>query len=156
MIDLDTLGGAGGSGNWVNDASVIADTADLPDGTHHGFLWANGHMRDLPPVDSAPCSNSNAVNNRDEGVGNDQGEIVDHGVFRNGDQRVLLLIPTPRCRYLRQPHRYRSSAGQDCAYRTACLRGLSGGADAGPRRRVAAALSTPGMGDGLGVKVPWR
>jgi probable HAF family extracellular repeat protein len=70
MIDLGTLGGANGFANWVNDAGDVAGSADIPDGTHHGFLWESGHMRDLPPVDNAPCSNGNAVSNRDEVVGN--------------------------------------------------------------------------------------
>jgi probable HAF family extracellular repeat protein len=59
-----------GSANWVSAAADVAGGADLTDGTHHGFLWNNGHMRDLLPVENAPCSNSNAVNNPGEGVGN--------------------------------------------------------------------------------------
>ena len=79
MIDLGTLGGANGWGTWVNDAGAVAGSADLPVGHHHGFLWANGHMRDLSPVDNAPCSNGNAVNNRGKVVGN----IADcHGTNR--------------------------------------------------------------------------
>jgi len=70
MIDLGTLGGDFGLANWVNDAGAVAGIAGLPDGTHHAFLWKNGHMRDLPPVDNAPCSNGNAVNNRGDVVGN--------------------------------------------------------------------------------------
>ena len=61
---------ARGSANWVSAAGDVAGGADLPDGTHHGFRWKNGHMRDLLPVDNAPCSNSNAINNPGEVVGN--------------------------------------------------------------------------------------
>ena len=70
MLDLGTLGGANGSANWVNAAGDVTGSADLPDGTHHAFLWTDGHMRDLPPGGNAPCSNGNAVNNRDEVAGN--------------------------------------------------------------------------------------
>jgi hypothetical protein len=38
---------------------------------HHGFLWKNGTMRDLPPTGSAPCSNAYVVNARGQAVGND-------------------------------------------------------------------------------------
>jgi probable HAF family extracellular repeat protein len=33
----------------LNAAGDVAGSADLPDGTHHAFLWAEGEMRDLPP-----------------------------------------------------------------------------------------------------------
>jgi probable HAF family extracellular repeat protein len=70
MIDLGTLGGTNGSAIWVSDAGTVTGSADLPDGTHHAFLWANGHMADLPPADNAPCSNGHAVNDHGEVVGN--------------------------------------------------------------------------------------
>jgi probable HAF family extracellular repeat protein len=70
MIDLGTLGGAGGNANGINDAGVVVGSADLPDGTHNGFLWEKGTMRALPPIDGAACSNAFSVNARDEVVGN--------------------------------------------------------------------------------------
>jgi probable HAF family extracellular repeat protein len=70
MIDLGTLGGDNGNANWVNDAGHVVGSADLPSGTHDGFLWADGTMRALAPVNGALCSNANSVNNRDEVVGN--------------------------------------------------------------------------------------
>jgi probable HAF family extracellular repeat protein len=70
MIDLGTLGGANGSASWVSDAGDVAGSADLAAGHHHAFLWQSGHMRDLSPVDGAPCSNGNAVNNPGDVVGN--------------------------------------------------------------------------------------
>jgi probable HAF family extracellular repeat protein len=70
MIDLGTLGGDNGSANGINDAGVVVGSADLPSGTHDGFVWKNGEIRALPPVDGAACSNAFSVNSRDEVVGN--------------------------------------------------------------------------------------
>ena len=42
MIDLGTLGGDNASAFFVNDAGVVVGRADLPDGTHHAFMWQNG------------------------------------------------------------------------------------------------------------------
>lgn len=70
MLDLGTLGGDTGEAYWVNNAGHAVGHADLPDGTHHGFLWADGVMRDLVPVNDAPCSNTFSINNLDEAVGN--------------------------------------------------------------------------------------
>jgi probable HAF family extracellular repeat protein len=70
MIDLGTLGGVNGSGSGINDEGDVVGSADLPSGTHDGFLWQDGTMHDLLPVNLAPCSNAAAVNARDEVVGN--------------------------------------------------------------------------------------
>jgi probable HAF family extracellular repeat protein len=70
MIDLGTLGGDNGSANAVNDDGDVVGSADLPSGTHDGYLWKNGVMHDLPPVNGAPCSNAEDLNARDEVVGN--------------------------------------------------------------------------------------
>jgi probable HAF family extracellular repeat protein len=70
MIDLGTLGGPTGEAFWVNDAGHAVGHADLASGTHDGFLWKNGVMHALEPVDGAPCSNANSVNASDEVVGN--------------------------------------------------------------------------------------
>ncbi len=70
LIDLGTLGGASGNANGINDAGDVVGSADLPGGTHDGFLWKNGTMHDLTPVNSDPCANAFSVNSRDEAVGN--------------------------------------------------------------------------------------
>jgi probable HAF family extracellular repeat protein len=70
MIDLGTLGGDNGSANAVNDDGDVVGSADLPSGTHDGYLWKNGTMHDLAPVAGAACSNANDINARDEVVGN--------------------------------------------------------------------------------------
>ena len=72
MIDRGTLGGVNGTAGplGINATGGVTGSADVPDGTHHAFIWQDGHMRDLPPVGNAPCSNGNAINNRDEVVDN--------------------------------------------------------------------------------------
>jgi len=69
MIDLGTLGGQNGSANGVNQNGVVVGNAQLPDRTHHAFLWMNGTMHDLRPLAGSPCSNGNAINARDQVVG---------------------------------------------------------------------------------------
>jgi probable HAF family extracellular repeat protein len=49
MIDLGTLGGDSSMASFLNDAGHVTGSADLPDGRHDAFLWANGQMDDLPP-----------------------------------------------------------------------------------------------------------
>ncbi len=69
MIDLGTLGGPNGSAGGMNQNGVVVGSAQLPDRTHHAFLWMNGTMHDLPPLVGSPCSSGNAINARDEVVG---------------------------------------------------------------------------------------
>jgi probable HAF family extracellular repeat protein len=100
MIDLGTLGGANGSANWVSDTGDAAGVADLPNGTHHAFLWKNGHMRDLPPAGNAPCSNGSAVNNLGDIVGNNgdcQGNELAAVLWSHGHAYDLntLIAPSP-------------------------------------------------------------
>jgi probable HAF family extracellular repeat protein len=72
MIDLGTLGGPAGSANWISDNGEVTGSADVtPDhSVHHGFLWRNGAMTDLQPIDGAPCSNGDSLNNVGQVVGN--------------------------------------------------------------------------------------
>jgi probable HAF family extracellular repeat protein len=70
MIDLGTLGGDNGSASWVSDSGAVSGSADLPGGEHHGFLWKDGIMSDLPPVDGAPCANAESVGENGDVVGN--------------------------------------------------------------------------------------
>ena len=72
MIDLGTLGGSSGAAFWVSNSGDVVGVAQTPDGSWDGFLWHDGNMVDLPPVDGAPQSNANSVNDQGEAVGNTQ------------------------------------------------------------------------------------
>jgi probable HAF family extracellular repeat protein len=72
MIDLGTLGGSSGAAFWVSNSGDVVGVAQTSDGSWDGFLWHDGKMVDLPPVDGAPQSNANSVNDRGEAVGNTQ------------------------------------------------------------------------------------
>jgi probable HAF family extracellular repeat protein len=102
MIDLGTLGGPGGNANFLNAAGRVTGSADLPDGTHDAFLWANGQMHDLPlpPIHGALCSNGFGINNRDEVVGNAtdcRGNALAAVLWRHGVAYDLnaLVAPSP-------------------------------------------------------------
>jgi probable HAF family extracellular repeat protein len=103
MIDLGTLGGANGAANWVSDSGAVAGVADVPDGTHHAFLWKNGHMADLPPAGNAPCSNGSAVNNLGEVVGNNgdcQGNELAAVLWSHGHAYDLNTLIAPSALHL--------------------------------------------------------
>jgi probable HAF family extracellular repeat protein len=71
MIDLGTLGGDFAGASGLNENGAVSGISDLADGTHHGFLWENGVLHDLPPLAGDPCSNAfSAPNARNEVVGN--------------------------------------------------------------------------------------
>ena len=57
---------------WANDTGSVVGSADVPGSqTHHGFLWNNGIIRDLPPTGGDPCSNAYAINDARQAVGAD-------------------------------------------------------------------------------------
>jgi probable HAF family extracellular repeat protein len=74
MIDLGTLGGQNGTANWINSNGDVAGWAELRDKPghliFHAALWRNGKTLNLPPVDGAPWSFANSVNDQDQVVGN--------------------------------------------------------------------------------------
>jgi probable HAF family extracellular repeat protein len=71
MVDLGTLGGPWGYANWISSSGDVTGSAAVtPDGSaHHAFLWKNGTMTDLVPVEGAPCSNGIGINSRGQVVG---------------------------------------------------------------------------------------
>lgn len=72
MLDLGTLGGGFGTALDVNDSGHATGFSFRGDGTYHGFLWANGKLRDLPPPAGYECAAAFALNDRDDAVGTAQ------------------------------------------------------------------------------------
>jgi probable HAF family extracellular repeat protein len=72
MIDLGTLGGDFGTALAINRMGHATGFSFREDGTYHGFLWASGKMRDLPPPDGYLCAAAFAINNSDDVVGTAQ------------------------------------------------------------------------------------
>ena len=71
-MDLGTLGGRYGQANWISDPGAVVGFAEVPGRRgYHGFLWAHGHMRDLPPTGTARCSTTFVVNVGGQAVGAD-------------------------------------------------------------------------------------
>src|SRR6516225_8406149 len=73
MIKLSTIGGGYGFASWINErGDVTGGYLALPHQRNfHGFLWRYGKMTDLPPVGGAAWAFGNAVNDRDQVVGNE-------------------------------------------------------------------------------------
>lgn len=73
MVKLPTIGGGYGFGSWINLRGDVTGGYLAPphQKNFHGFLWRNGKMTDLPPVGGAPWAFGNAVNDRDQVVGNE-------------------------------------------------------------------------------------
>jgi probable HAF family extracellular repeat protein len=143
LIDLGTLGGANGSANWVNAAGAVAGNADVPDGTHHAFLWNNGHLRELPPVGNAPCSSGQAVNNRDEVVGNNsdcQGNLLTAVLWRDGHGYDLNTLIAPSRLHLTEAA-YINDRANRCRWRASQRRPARCPAD--PQPLSAAAGGSP-------------
>jgi probable HAF family extracellular repeat protein len=106
MIDLGTLGGTDGTASQVNQAGAVAGIADLPDQTHHGFLWIRGVMHDLPPLAGSPCSNGFNLNNHDDVVGNStncNGGDVSATIWKDGLPTDLNTLVAPSPLHLTEP-----------------------------------------------------
>lgn len=73
MSKLPTIGGGYGFANWINDLGDVTGGYLAPphQKNFHGFLWHDGKMTDLPAVGGAPDAFGNAVNDRDQVVGNE-------------------------------------------------------------------------------------
>jgi probable HAF family extracellular repeat protein len=74
MRDLGTLGGPNSEAQWINEAGLIAGSADFPRpqpavNHHDAVIWKNGKIKDLGTVDGDPCSRAYAVNARGQVVG---------------------------------------------------------------------------------------
>jgi len=77
---LGTFGGAYSTAWGVNSWGDVVGGANLPDGTHHAFLWSNGVLRDLGAL-SGSYSDAYSIN--------DWGEVT--GIYQTpgGDTRVF-------------------------------------------------------------------
>lgn len=62
VVDLGTLGGKSSYGSRINVSGDITGSADLPDGTSHGFVWRGGVMIDLGVLDADKYSLGNDIN----------------------------------------------------------------------------------------------
>src|SRR5262249_20775959 len=68
--DLGTLGGDDSEAIWLNNAGVIAGSADLPTpGIHHAVRWQDGRILDLGIVEGDSCSRGRAINARGQILG---------------------------------------------------------------------------------------
>jgi probable HAF family extracellular repeat protein len=98
MVDLGTLGGDNGYANGINASGTVVGIADLPSGTHDGFIWKSGTMRALSPVNGAPCSNAGSINASGEVVGNAtdcQGNELAAVLWRHGTAVDLNTLVAP-------------------------------------------------------------
>lgn len=89
MHDLPPAGGAPWAfANGVNDhGQVVGDETDTKGDERFAVLWSGGHGYNLNTLIAPSALHLTSA----EYIG-DQGEIVGHGVLRNGHQRVFLLI----------------------------------------------------------------
>jgi probable HAF family extracellular repeat protein len=71
MPDLGTLDGSFGAAGYVNNRGDVTGFEVAADGAVHGFLWRDGKLTDLPPVGGAVHAFGNALNDRDQVVGNE-------------------------------------------------------------------------------------
>jgi probable HAF family extracellular repeat protein len=74
MRDLGTLGGPNSEAQWINEAGLIAGSADFPRprpevNLHDAVIWKNGKIKDLGTVDGDACSRAYGLNARGQVVG---------------------------------------------------------------------------------------
>jgi probable HAF family extracellular repeat protein len=74
MRDLGTLGGPNSEAQWINEAGLIAGSADFPRpqpamNLHDAVIWKNGKIKDLGTADGDACSRAYALNARGQVVG---------------------------------------------------------------------------------------
>ena len=87
LTDIGTLGGNNGTANWINDDGQVVGTADLPDGTHHAFIWRKGKLADLGTIGGDPCSNGSHINASGQAIGTStdcHGTILHIFLWENG------------------------------------------------------------------------
>ncbi|MGA7410630.1 MAG: hypothetical protein WBW33_09090 [Bryobacteraceae bacterium] len=95
MTDLGTLG-TNSSARWINSKGQVVGKSLIGHVTpsHHGFLWENGgpmiDLNVLVPMGSA-------LTIEQAYFINELGEIAANGVFSNGDQHAILLVPDGNC-----------------------------------------------------------
>ena len=70
MIDLGTPDGNFGGASYINQRGDATGFYVASDGNFHGIFWHHGKMVDLPPVGGAAEAFGNAINDRDQVVGN--------------------------------------------------------------------------------------
>lgn len=98
MIDLGTLGGFNGGANAINAEGDVAGWAELADGSFNGALWRDGKVIDLPPVDGAPSSYAEGLNDKDQAVGaavDSQGDNLDAVLWEGGSTYDLNKLVAP-------------------------------------------------------------
>lgn len=74
MRDLGTLGGPNSEAQWINEAGLIAGSADFPRpqpavNPHDAVIWKHGKIKDLGTVDGDACSRAYGLNDRGQVVG---------------------------------------------------------------------------------------
>src|SRR5262245_7476307 len=73
MMDLGTLGGGDSSAAAISDENLVVGSSNLTDAWwwngRSAFIWKDGEMTPIGPLDYAADSGANAINNRREVVG---------------------------------------------------------------------------------------
>jgi probable HAF family extracellular repeat protein len=87
--DLGSLGGKNGEAKALNNSDEVVGWSEIADGTHHGFLYSNGSIRDLntliPPLPGVVLSSAVGIDGA--------GRIVAFGTDSSGGHHEYLLTP---------------------------------------------------------------
>ena len=85
MMDLGTLGGAGGGAWGINDAGQVVGWAETEIGEQHAFVWQDGMMTDLGTL-GGPQSAASSVNEAGHvaGIAQDADGLWHTVVWRDG------------------------------------------------------------------------